>query len=164
MERKIRKLQNNLLISGYAVIAFGLWSILKAVFYVFLKPEYFDDMFEWAELAEFGELGRKVAYFIIFFALVVDTLLRLFVGRRAIKESKGKKVSAFYLLVTAVLMAFSAGSLVTLFSPDNYSFSITDTIVSGVVELTALFIFCDLFYSSVTVRKLRKKGGGKDAA
>lgn len=154
MERELRRFQNNLLISGYAVIAFGIWSILKAVFYVFLEPDYFEGMVGWAELDEFG---MGVVYFLIFFLLVIDMLLRLFIAGRAIKEAKGKKTGTFHLYLTGILVLSSLVSLVTVFSPDNYVYSISDTVVSVVVELTSVYIFVELIYSSIMIRTISKK-------
>ena len=35
---KLRKYENILAISGVAVIAFGVWTIIKSAFYLLLKP------------------------------------------------------------------------------------------------------------------------------
>ena len=91
---KLRKYENTLSISGAAVIAFGLWSIIKAGLYLaaaspkelfgFFKPEDLEKM-NTLNVSASGVTG--IILFGIFSALFIDLLLRLYVGRAAGHEN-----------------------------------------------------------------------------
>lgn len=163
MGKKIRKLRYSLMISGYAVIIFGLWSIAKYILYFFLKPEFFDRLSELVEINESEEMGDIAAFALITAVLAGMLLLRLFIARQAIRESKGKRAGTLYLLVTALLSCFAAYTLYLLMI-GKYSFSVYDKIVSIIVELTYLFVFCDILLAAVRLRWITAKGGKSDAA
>ena len=72
-ERKMRRYQNLLTVSGLGVIIFGLWSVLKTILLLFMKEgilsEIPDDTFV-----------RVMFFLILGGILLVDVLIRLYVG------------------------------------------------------------------------------------
>ncbi len=150
-ERKMRRYQNLLTVSGLGVIIFGLWSVFKTILLLFMKEE------------TFGDIPDETYIRVIFFAilggiLLFDVLLRLYVGLSARAEGFGKKKGYAYVVV-AVLMAFaSLASLVLIFFDTNEQ-SIWELVVSVIVEATSLIVTIELLVGAFTVKKLKKELG-----
>lgn len=150
-EIKMRRYQNLLTVSGLGVIIFGLWSVLKTILLLFMRDEVLgvlsnDPHTLAATLAGIGAI------------LLIDIVIRLFVGLSARAEGFGKKKGYAYI-VFAVLMAIaSTTSLVMVFFDANYK-SITEMVVAVIVEVTSLIVTIELLVAAFTVKKLKKELG-----
>ena len=98
---KLRKYEHILAVSGVGVIAFGLWSIVKASVYVILSPvSEFSELIPREELEQLEEIGvgeRTTDITIIvmlMFALTLDVLVRIYVGRCAICRAFSQAISS----------------------------------------------------------------------
>lgn len=156
MEAKLRKHRSRLKISGYAVIAFGLWSIIR----IFLM-RYFDPLSFEAMLGEETDIPREFYDEVVFIGLLVflsvDLLYRFFVGRAAIREGNGKKrkiIYAFFALVYGLISV--CGDIhytVLLFSQGGRLIGLTDILV----DLSACVAMFEIVYSAAAIRVLEKK-------
>lgn len=160
MKRKIRKLRNELMISGCAVVAFGLWSFVKFVFCIFLKPEYLEQMTEWDGIEDPGGSGKMIIYLFIIIILIIDMIFRVYIARRALMEARGKAAGSFYPAAAAAMALYSAYSIFSLLFPEEPSLSIMDTVVPAIVEMTSMFAMCELSVSAIRLRRILKKEGG----
>ncbi len=88
--------------------------------------------------------------------VLVDLALRIWIGLSARAESKGKKKSAVYLVITAILILASVLNIVFLIFDLVDAFSLYG-IVSIVVECTSLFALVEVFTSAISIHKLRKE-------
>lgn len=156
MEKELRKQQNILGISGLAVIAFGLWSLLKMIVFAIATPGGFSEVIGIGTVETDGELGLSVYVIAAVIALLVDFAVRFLIGFSARAESKGKKKSIFYLLAAGFLVLLSVMSIITTFTTLFVS-SLLGGVVAIIVELTSLFAYLEVIISSVKCRKLRKK-------
>ena len=105
---KLRKYEHTLAISGAAVVAFGIWSVVKAVVYFIVIPlaKVGADLREtggvdFESIQSFGITDRGLGYITaisIVLVLMIDLLMRFYVGRSAIIEGRGRKKSFFYLM------------------------------------------------------------------
>ena len=150
-ERKLRRYQNLLTVSGLGVIIFGLWSVLKTILLFFLKE------------GAFGELPDETVYRVILLAIIggillVDMMVRLYVGLSARAEGFGKKKGYGYIVVGILMALLSLASLVMIFF-DASEKSITEMIVSFIVEATSLVVTIELLIAAFTVKKLKKELG-----
>lgn len=150
-ERKMRRYQNLLTVSGLGVIIFGLWSVLKTILLLFMKEgilsEIPDDTFV------------RVMFFVILGGiLLVDVLIRLYVGLSARAEGFGKKKGYGYVVIAILMALASLTSLVLIFFDTNEQ-SLWELIVSVIVEATSLVVTIELLVAAFTVKKLKKELG-----
>ena len=112
---KLRKNESLLVISGFGVIAFGLWSIIRAAIYYFLNPLDLLDYLEASELAEIMAMGREdgvefitenlatIVTVFIFIALAIDLIFRVYVGMSARRDGRRLKKSILYIIVVWIM-------------------------------------------------------------
>ena len=156
MEAKLRKHRSKLKISGYAVIAFGLWSIIR----IFLM-RYFDPLSFEAMLGEETDIPREFYDEVVFIGLLVflsvDLLYRFFVGRAAIREGSGNRRKMLYvffaLLYGLISVCGDIHYTVLLFSQGGRLIGLTDILV----DLSACVAMFEIVYSAAAIRVLEKK-------
>ena len=150
-ERKMRRYRNLLTVSGLGVIIFGLWSVLKTILLLFMKEgilsEIPDDTFV-----------RVMFFLILGGILLVDVLIRLYVGLSARAEGFGKKKGYGYVVIAILMALASLTSLVLIFFDTNEQ-SLWELIVSVIVEATSLVVTIELLVAAFTVKKLKKELG-----
>lgn len=150
-ERKTRRYQNLLTVSGLGVIIFGLWSVLKSILLLFMKEgilsEIPDDTFV-----------RVMFFLILGGILLIDVLIRLYVGLSARAEGFGKKKGYGYVVIAILMALASLTSLVLIFFDSNEQ-SLWELIVSVIVEATSLVVTIELLVAAFTVKKLKKELG-----
>ena len=150
-ERKMRRYRNLLTVSGLGVIIFGLWSVLKTILLLFMKEgilsEIPDDTFV-----------RVMFFLILGGILLIDVLIRLYVGLSARAEGFGKKKGYGYVVIAILMALASLTSLVLIFFDTNEQ-SLWELIVSVIVEATSLVVTIELLVAAFTVKKLKKELG-----
>ena len=172
-EVRLRKYKHMLVISGMAVIAFGVWSIVKAAVFFLLNPisilgELYDQQtLEQIEALGMTERGLDLIFFaVIFFMLLVDLILRVYVGRCAVIEGKTvRKKRVIYIIAAILMTVFLAASLVLRAFGPFHTGGETETdvmrqmSVSAVVDLTSMLALADMSRAAIMVRRLRKELG-----
>ncbi|MBQ9061018.1 MAG: hypothetical protein IJ128_07730 [Firmicutes bacterium] len=167
---KLRKYEHILAISGTGVIAFSLWSIVKAVIYVILSPlSTFSEIMDPKELEQLqtigiGERAADISIIgVILLMMILDVLLRIYIGRSAIADGRqGKKKTPVYLvlsiLVAAGMIASNINRVQGYFQSDTepVAESIRTMTVSWIVDLTSLLALIELIIAGIMVRRLRK--------
>lgn len=156
MEAKLRKHRSRLKISGYAVIAFGLWSIIR----IFLM-RYFDPLSFEAMLGEETDIPREFYDEVVFTGLLVflafDLLYRFFVGRAAIREGSGNRRKMLYvffaLLYGLISVCGDIHYTVLLVSRDQRMVELAEILV----DLSSCIAMFEISYSAVAIRVLEKK-------
>lgn len=168
-DAKLRKYENTLVISGAAVVTFGLWSIVKAVLYfIMVSPEGLVKNIKSDELAQlqFGDLSENtVGYLliaVILFLLVLDLLLRLYIGRSAVADGRHlRKKRITYVVMAFLVAAGLVSSLVTRFFRTEQDTIWVDSFetasVSTIVDLTSLLALIEMIIAAIMVRRLRKE-------
>ena len=172
-EIKLRKYEHTLVISGVGVIAFGIWSIIKAVLYLILIPvdqlKELQTTDEVSAMRDIGLTDRQTAYIfaaVILFILVVDFMLRLYIGRSAFAD--GRRIRKKRLTYVVWAMIVSAGLIATTVSrivklgagEENVWRDVTAAgNVSIIVDITSLLALIEMIIAAFMVRKLRKELG-----
>lgn len=130
---KLRRYENILTMSGMAVIAFSIWSIIKAAAY-FLTQSYDtykllgkDFEHEMNDLSNTinQQMGHDVSSTVhftvsgvilgfVFLVLVLDLLFRYYIGKSAITESKGRHKKGILYILMAFVVCLSL--IATLYS------------------------------------------------
>ena len=186
---KLRKYESILVISGLGVVAFGLWSIIRAAIYYFLNPLDIRDYFSDEDLAEMAADGdaNGISFFtdnmdvvmttFIFAIMVIDLLLRIYIGLSARAYGRGRRRRGFFIVVAWILAILTLTGVA--FSIYDFFKPIIDTIqtkdvgaldwsarsgdhaasVSVLVDITSFLVLLELCISSLIVKRTRKKLG-----
>ena len=162
-----------LVISGVGVIAFGIWSIIKAALYYLLIPaETLAKLAQFSETEELSSLGftsREIGAFIagvITFILFLDFLLRLYIGRSAFFDGrrfrrKGPVYVILAMFVSIGLILSIISRIITLGAGEDDVLAnvVSAGNVSVIVDVTSLLALIEMIVAAFKVRKLRKQLG-----
>ena len=185
---KIRKFRDTLVTGGFAIIAFGIWTVIKSIMEAFtiLRPMLgnmsFEDLTQvqaeqLRELIDSNALFYTLLFFILVF-LIVDLAVRVYVGlsARAIglqkKKRNGKERSGIVWLIFGILLVvFGAYSvIITLVNTSEILrvYSVMYYVISLFVDVTSLVVTTELIVTGFRLRGLVKKqkdiGEVRDAA
>ena len=171
-EIKLRKYEHALVISGVGVIAFGLWSVVKAVIYFILLP------MKQLKAAAMGQdlvdvqlqaTDRETAFLLaaaIIFVLVLDFAMRLYIGRSAFIDGRRLKKKRFAYVIMAMFVAAGlVSNLVTRYmqmgsgKETAWESVVASANVSVVVDITSLLALIEMIVAAIMVRRLRKRLG-----
>ena len=176
-EIKLRKFRDTLVTGGFAIIAFGIWTVIKIIMEAFtiLQPMIGSLSFEGLSqleteqlqaMIEDGSLFHLLLFTILGF-LIVDLIVRIYVGysARAIglqkKTRSGKKRSGIvWLIFGIILVSIGIYSLVITLSDTSeilQEHSIIYYVISLFVDVTSLFVTAEVIITGFRFRVLSKK-------
>ena len=153
---QLRKNQDTLKIVGLGVMAFGAWSIVRAILYTTLQwNSIIENMVE-------QELSAKTAgimYVIVsVMIMAVEIAIRLYIGRSAIAEGKGERKRSGYIVVAFLIALMDLSLMFFFFILLGTRTEISlDALVTMFVELTSTVILLEMCQSAIRVRKLRRQ-------
>ena len=177
IDTKIRKFRDTLITGGFAIIAFGIWTVIKSIMEAFtiLRPMLgnmsFEDLTQvqaeqLRELIDSNALFYTLLFFVLVF-LIIDLAVRVYVGlsARAIglqkKKRNGKERSGIVWLVFGVILtAFGIYSLIVSLTQAEellHTYSIMYFVVSLFVDVTSIFVTAELVVTGFRLRGLTKK-------
>lgn len=154
--RLLRRSRSNLTVAGKAVLAFGIWSILKLILEWVLGngiSQFIDESLEAPK-----ELQSAV---IITTLIIISLLVFLFhysVFRGARKEASGKKTSYFYLF-TALLLALSSAYSIydTVVHPSTIDQGVLSIWSSILLDATVIGSCIDVMYNGIMCKRMTKE-------
>ena len=176
-EIKLRKFRDTLVTGGFAIIAFGIWTVIKIIMEAFtiLQPMIGSLSFEGLSqleteqlqaMIEDGSLFHHLLFTIPGF-LIIDLIVRIYVGysARAIglqkKTRSGKKRSGIvWLIFGIILVSIGIYSLVITLSDTSeilQEHSIIYYVISLFVDVTSLFVTAEVIITGFRFRVLSKK-------
>ena len=88
--RELRRHRDTMAVIGVAIILFGFWSVIKAVMYIYFTP--IEELTGIDDDPETMMLVMVLGCIIIAILLLTDLLLRVYIGRRAIRAGKRRSV------------------------------------------------------------------------
>ena len=152
MEPLLRRRQTTLGILGAGVIVFGIWTVVKTVlFWLTQRTGPFGAM----PAAERVGLSLLVGI-----PMLADLGLRFYIGHSARAESAGAHRSAFYLVLTGVLIALNGMAVgFTSFVLIAGGADWLDTLIELFIDLTSCVTMADLLITGIGFRSLRKRLG-----
>ena len=164
---EIRKYKDILRTIGFGIAIFGFWSVAKAAGLALLSPEKYEEIMSSYDLAADPELLSEKTYFIIalavaFFFLLIDLLLRMYIGRSAINASKGRRMSIICILFTCIMLAVSAAGMIHTamnITDPEFVMSRNGIITSMVIEITSDVVLIEMLIASGRLRQLLHDGG-----
>lgn len=177
-----------MVISAFAVIVFGVWSIIKTAVYYILNPLDLNSFFDKEITDAMSEIdGNFAAYIswvligVYLIIMIIDLLLRLYVARSAIRDSRRvKKMRPVYIIVAVFILLGLINSTVAWISTSFDGISaLTETeseaaaaqtdatdnldtlLVSGFMDMTSALAMAELIYVSIRARRMRRRTGAK---
>lgn len=153
MERELQRSRSSLVISGTAVIVFGLWSVVKLALSFLLLPDRYSDY-----LTSAGPGAGKGLMILTLAVMGLFVLgVHVYVGLCARSEGIKGKRRYFYLVVAVIMILINAASIVlSILYPGD---SIMDLIIQILVDITFTAALAELIYSSVVLKRLQKQEG-----
>lgn len=168
-QKKLRRYEHSLAISGAGIIMFGSWNIIKtAVFFVITPIDKVyaaltrDIEIDWGDVPFSKETGTYLVLAAVLMLLLLSLMLRLFIGRAAIQEGRRiRRRRAVYVvlaaLVGAVLLFGIVVRVIAFLKGVETLSGITDaSTVSIFVDVTSFFCALELVIAAIMVRRLRK--------
>ena len=159
MEIELRRCRISLMTLGSGVFAFGVWSILKSYLYLWVNPVVFDDV------AEQYQSAVMITFYVLYtFCMLLDLLLRAYVGMGARSMGMGQKKGLPFMIVLTLMLGTSVLSCVFMLtgreSVRMENQSALDFYVSAFVEFCNMGVLAELLYTVVRVKKLEKRTEG----
>lgn len=153
MEVEIRRRRQTLYYSGRAFILFGVWSMIKIFFHLYLNPIDGVEIAE-AEMLDYKYLVHLIFWLAIGIVLLGDFVIRLYIGLSAMGEAKGKKKRILYLLFALLYMILTVYSYYpSSYDADNYSVEIVTAIF---LDATSSIALIAIIINSWKLRRLGK--------
>ena len=149
MDAKARRMEINLQTLGTGVIAISIWSLIKFAMSFFV---YLSDILK--------DIPQEYSFVIaiLWGGIILDSLLYIYVGISARSESKGKRKTILYIVLTIILTVIIGitvlGEIASLFYAENGFASIIITIF---IDVTSAVIMIDLAVNALGIRKMRKQ-------
>lgn len=151
--KKIRRLQSLLYTSGAGTILFSLWSGIRGIQIFFEK---------FRELRAAGDEILNQKYMGVFAGILMFILLfcvvgvYVYIGRKAMRASLGKKTGSRYILVAILVLINSVHSYVSDFLTLSLSEWIhKDGIMLSVIDFTSSVILAEVVVFSILLKKMR---------
>ena len=129
-QRKLLRYENRLAVSGAAIIAFGAWNVVKAAIFFIVTPlEDLSHFFDSPEMAQidFSSIPEGTLDIIVLVgvlaALMISLLVRFYIGRAAIQDSRRIRRRRITYVVFAALASLSLvmGVITRLFFAISHS-------------------------------------------
>lgn len=156
LQIELRKNQDTLKIVGLGVMAFGVWSIVKTILYTTAQ---WSSIAEEIAVQEANETLVKMLYiFMIAVTIAVEIAIRLYIGRSAIAEGKGKRKRPGYIAVAFLITLIGLSlTLTAIVAPGIHIELNLDLLVSLFVEITSAAITFEMCWAAIRIRKLRRQ-------
>lgn len=170
-QRKLRKYEHSLVVSGLGIIIFGAWNIIKAVLFFVMTPADQLAATMTAEQKEsFGFTGFSntnialIMFVGILIGLLVSLAVRYYIGRTAIQEGRRIRRRSRLYIILAILLSMSLaysivrGAYIKLTGVQDATLGVFEhTSVSVFVDITSLLCLIEMIISAIMVRRLRKE-------
>lgn len=162
MEAAYRRHQTNLLFSGLAIMAFGLWSAIKLIMYMTLRPE---EIITTRGLEMLDPSTAKVVMVVTFGIVIFFSLLvHFFIGSSAVRDARRKtKLRIPYIVLSAlyvVSITMSSAQNILLLAGEGGREKLFTTFFIDATSILALVIIIVSSHKLNNIRKLQGAAAG----
>ena len=157
LDAKIRKQRDILRESGMAVVALGLWSIVKNGTYLWFHPSLMLNLLEESGVKQFmdgGISGKIILIVIVVLTTAFVMIFRWFIGFHAIREAGGKPGGKLYLLISVIYIALLIWAVIYSFIRKTPAGQEEELVASRILDLTSAVAMAGIVISAVRLRKL----------
>lgn len=163
METKIRREEDTLFLSGLAVIIFGIWGSLKICITFFLESEA---VLKTVDVDGLDLLLVKIITFAFVLILcLIDLFFRLRIGIPAMKESREKGQSHYYLILAGFYLLTDAIAFLSVFIVPGGDVDVAEKtdlmsrVTKFIIQASSCYVLLQLIISSIKLRRLRRDAG-----
>ena len=154
--RRLRKSRSNLLVAGKAVLAFGVWTMMKLLLELFLGENNFGMSID-ETMGGTIEIQAAVVIGVFVIIGLIAVFIHFIIYRGAVREGRGKKGGFFYLLVAFIFIVFTIVSITyTVTHSDLYAGQRLRFYSSILFDLALLISCTDVFYNGIMCKRLKK--------
>ncbi len=150
---RLRKYEDDLNVSGTAVVVLGAWSIVKVFIQAFLGTR------DSIELDKEDLITRVLAVLAVIAIMAIISFIimkiHLYIGLNAMRAAKGKEHKKGYFVGAVIILILSILSLITYKEKFRDLENIDTTIASIIVDLTTIYIFAIVIISSLKIKELK---------
>lgn len=150
MDARIRRVKVDLMTIGTGVIAFGAWTFIKCALSVLMIGVKYDETLSDAEITALN--------IVMWIMMILIFLIHFYIGVCARAESRDKRKTAFYLILTGLVSIFELAMLISeivlLFTTADNTISL---IVTLIIDTTSLVFMAELMINAVRLRRWRKR-------
>lgn len=160
---KKREYANRLYMSGWGVMILGIWGAVRAVMSIYI---YRSDIEEFLSDGD-GTMEYKAALFAIVTVFVIliyalSLAVHLFIGTRAMAVGRGKKRRPIYLVLAALIIAFSIVPQMATSDEKMYENEADETVfdtefATDLLDLTLCFACAEMIYCAARIKLLQNK-------
>ena len=162
-KRKLRRMENNLVISGTGLMIFMVWSIIRVLLFVYTYREEVMDLIRQDESWDGEDIPLPVLLLVFALILIVVALPSLYVAKCARDEGKGKKSRKGYIVLALILLIPQASgalySVLDIFDTDE----VYAAVVTAAIDITVLWVLADTVFTAIRVKKYRIELGIEDS-
>ena len=161
-KQKLRRLENNLVISGTGLMAFTVWSMIRVLLFVYTYRD--EVMLLLREEGDWEGEDMPLPLLLLYFALIflVVALPSLYVAKAARDEGRGRKSRRVYIVLAMIMLipqAFTAiYSITDIFMAED----IFAAIVTATIDITVLSVLAETVTTAICVKKYRKELGPEE--
>ena len=161
-KQKLRRLENNLVISGTGLMAFTVWSMIRVLLFVYTYRD--EVMLLLREEGDWEGEDMPLPLLLLYFALIflVVALPSLYVAKAARDEGRGRKSRRVYIVLAMIMLipqAFTAiYSITDIFMAED----IFAAIVTATIDITVLSVLAETVTTAIRVKKYRKELGPEE--
>ena len=154
-EATLRRYYSNITVSGFGLMLYGVWSVLKASMKFFFGT---NELFDVVDMSpEEAEIYLIMVYVVIALVGLFILFIHLYSGINAVKFGRRHSTKKTFLIFPSIIF------VITLFDlPFYLSYAREETldvtIASLAVELTLLVMLFDMIISTIRVSQIVKKG------
>jgi len=145
---KIRRAQVGLVTSGYGLIMFGAWNIVKMIMFMLLAPDYIVKIMG---IVEADRVTLRITEIMLVLILLVIVQVRFYVGRCAIAVGKGHRKGKKYLIFAVWILLVSVLSFGAYDADTQYNR--IDYVFSMLINLLDVYLLARILYLSYLIRK-----------
>lgn len=153
---RIRRYNNNIVLSGAACIVFSVWDLMKFVMFVTTgtMDSMRENMIDLMKIAdEDWDFYKLILYIVFAVVYVVVISVHLFIGINAMRFGNGRKFLRGFILFACIM------EFVTILGIPSYfrdADELDISIASMWVDFTMIYLLFDMIYSTIRVKHLRK--------
>lgn len=149
---EMRRYRSLMEICSMGIVAFGVWSIIKFCLELISNPE---EIF-YTESGSATQSAKIITLSVVVIMIILDLLMRLYIARTALQVSKDLinktrySIFAFLLIIEGLIgIGLEVNSII------NDPSGVLKSVVSILVELTALGSVIGLIYAGMNFKKAR---------
>jgi hypothetical protein len=159
MKQKLRRLENNLVISGTGLMAFTVWSFIRVLLFVYTFRDELMELMRQQDDWDGDDIPFSLVLLVVVILLAIVALPSLYVAKAARDEGRRRKSRKAYIVLAMIMLIPQAlgaiYSIADIFVADDAF----DASVTAIIDITVLAVFAETVTTAIRVKKYRKELG-----